>query len=126
MKRVWMLASAFLVGCMWGGMAELIEGEEVVHKVKAKPHSCACRPTDDEEARQYARCNADGTHNDNGTHYCCPECGKVCGWMFGEEAKPPVPVPLPPQCDAETHCKSQESCVVGDHKCCAACHQACF
>ena len=31
-----------------------------------------------------------------------------------------------PKCDGETHCKSRESCVVGDHKCCAACHQACF
>lgn len=104
MKRVWMLASAFLVGCMWGGMAELIDGEEVVHKVKAKPHSCACRPTDDEEARQYARCNADGTHNDNGTHYCCPECGKVCGRMFNEEAKPtrevPPVMPISPPCSS--------------------------
>lgn len=75
----------------------------------------------------------------------CPDCGKgerypaACGAVVlhpqppGEvieapltQPKPPVPVPLPPRCDAETHCKSKESCVVGDHTCCAACHQACF
>lgn len=82
---------------------------EVAHEVA---HACDC----DSTKGPWASCQ-------NGAGLCCRTCGKVCVVL---EAKLPVPVPLPPQCDAETHCKNQESCVVGDHKCCATCHQACF
>jgi len=82
---------------------------EVAHEVA---HACDC----DNTKGPWASCQ-------DGAAPCCRTCGKVCVVL---EAKPPVPVPLPPQCDAKTHCKNQESCVVGDHKCCAACHQACF
>ena len=129
MKRtIGVLCVVSLAGCAWLGFGSLLGiGDEVEHVAK---HSCACDPNPDEEARAWVRCTADGKEADNGTHLCCPECHKVCGRWVGkqqeQESKPPVPVPLPPRCDLATHCKSKEACVVGDHECCSACHQACL
>ena len=50
--------------------------EEVTHQVK---HACACRPTKDERARSWVRCTLEGKQSNEGDHYCCSECGKVCG-----------------------------------------------
>lgn len=106
--RAALLALA-LTGCALYALDQATIEDVVTHEVA---HACDCDGT----KGPWALCQ-------NGAGLCCRTCGKVCVVL---EAKPPVPVPLPPQCDAETHCKNQESCVVGDHKCCAACHQACF
>ena len=94
--------------------------DEVTHE---HAHNCMCVP--DGRTKQWYWCDENGKRDGDGEYACCFYCEKNCGRMR-DTAKPPVPVPLPPRCDAETHCRNQESCVVGDHKCCAACHQACF
>ena len=114
-----------LSGCAAGDMAAGVAvvdhvTEEVTHE---HAHNCMCVP--DGRTKQWYWCDENGKRDGNGEYACCFYCEKNCG-RLRDTAKPPVPVPMPPQCDAETHCKSKESCVVGDHTCCAACHQACF
>lgn len=124
----YILAAVLLSGCAAVGIeagaevADRVLGE-VTHEAE---HNCMCKP--DGKTKAWFWCNEDGTANPDGEYACCWTCEKQCGRLrtMPNQSKPPVPVPMPPQCDAETHCKNQESCVVGDHKCCAACHQACF
>jgi len=40
--------------------------------------------------------------------------------------KPPVPVPLPPDCDLADHCRGKEECAIGGGRCCSKCKQACL
>ncbi len=127
MNRFWIAGCILLIGCPVAVLDELLTTKTVTHEVKAESHSCACRPADDEEARSWVRCKSNGTKSADGDHYCCSECGKVCGRFTPRaESAPPVPVPLPPRCDMANHCKSKESCVIGGHQCCATCHQACI
>jgi len=103
------LLALALTGCALYALDRATTEDVVTHEVA---HACDC----DSTKGPWASCQ-------NGVGLCCRTCGKVCAVL---ESKPPVPVPMPPQCDAKTHCKNKEDCVVGDHKCCAACHQACF
>jgi hypothetical protein len=107
-------------GCAWFGFAELLPETSAGHK-------CACDNI--EGSVMLYRCNADGRSDARGAYGCCYTCRSRCGAWPGIDATPaaPVykpPVPLPPVCDA--HCKTKESCVIGDHTCCATCHQACL
>ena len=117
-----------MIGCAAGDLAVGVAvvyhvTDEVTHE---HAHNCMCVP--DGKTKAWFWCNEDGTANPDGEYACCWTCEKQCGRLrtMPNQSKPPVPVPMPPQCDAETHCKSKESCVIGDHKCCAACHQACL
>lgn len=110
-----------------------------VHPAKERPdpddrpeHNCACDLSHDNRS-PFHWCDADGTRNASGTHACCNDCGKICGQVrampYTEPAKrkkPPVPVPLPPDCDLTTHCRGKEECTIGDGRCCTNCHQACL
>lgn len=126
------LLVGMLSGCIWGGFYSLISDDEVkagATLAEHEDHSCACVP--DKTTKRWYWCDADGTRNRDGDYTCCGEtkpdgstCGKVCPASQGRK-QPPVPVPLPPDCDYATHCKNTEKCALAPGKCCELCHQPC-
>ncbi len=103
-----------LSGCAAADIAigAVVVGQATAEVTHEFAHACDC----DSTKGPWRSCQG-------GAGLCCRTCGKVCAVL---ESAPPVPVPLPPRCDWETHCKDKEACIVGDHRCCTKCHQACF
>lgn len=97
----------------------------------ANDHACGCGPSDPDDPPTVIvePCDEAGKYKSDGEYLCCATCHAVCRRKpYTEPAKrkkPPMPVPLPPDCDLTTHCRGKEECAIGDGRCCTNCHQAC-